>query len=336
VRNASYGVKNARKDADIERVEKLLWETALKLERGGLLSAAEELRKLQMLLTAAMASGAPQEVIDELLKKYNAAMQRYMQAMAANPPPPGAQPNNPDAVQLGQNDLQKMMEMIQKLTQAGEREKAAQMLAMLQSMLENMRMSQGGGSGGAGQSPQNKALNDKIQKFGDLMGKQRALLDKTFRQQQGQADPKDGGPQGLSKQQNDLQKELQDAMKGMDGQSAQKLRDAGKAMGEAQGALGRKDLPNAGSAQNQALEAMRQGAQALAEQAQKGQQGQKSGREDPLGRGASPLGSSGVKIPGATDLAKARAILEELRRRAAQMNRPQAERDYLDRLLKAF
>ena len=101
-------------------------------------------------------------------------------------------------------------------------------------------------------------------------------------------------------------------------------------------ALGRKDLPNAGSAQNQALDAMRQGAQALAEQAQQGQQGQKSGREDPLGRGASPLGSSGVKIPGATDLAKARAILEELRRRAAQMNRPQAERDYLDRLLKAF
>jgi hypothetical protein len=44
----------------------------------------------------------------------------------------------------------------------------------------------------------------------------------------------------------------------------------------------------------------------------------------------------GVKIPGATDLAKAREILQELRRRAAQMNRPQAERDYLDRLLKTF
>jgi uncharacterized protein (TIGR02302 family) len=334
VRNASYGVKNARKDADIERVEKLLWQTALKLERGGLLSAAEELRKLQMMLTAAMASGAPQEVIDELLKKYNDAMQRYMRAMAANPPPPNQPPLSPDAKELGMNDVQTLMQMIQKLSQAGEREKAAQLLAMLQSMLENMRMTQG--SGGAGQSPQNKALNDQIQKFGGLMGKQRALLDKTFRQQQGQADPKDGGTQGLSKQQNDLQKELQDALKGMDGKSADKLREAGKAMGEAQGALGRKDLPNAGSAQNQALDAMRQGAQALAEQAQKGQQGQKSGREDPLGRGASPLGSSGVKIPGATDLAKARAILEELRRRAAQMNRPQAERDYLDRLLKAF
>jgi uncharacterized protein (TIGR02302 family) len=335
VRNASYGVKNAKKDVDIERVEKLLWDTALKLERGGLLSAAEELRKLQMLLTAAMASGAPQEVIDELLKKYNEAMQRYLQAMAANPPPANQPPLSPDAKELGMNDVQTLMQMIQKLSQAGDREKAAQLLAMLQSMLENMRMSQGG-SGSGQQSAQDKQRNEQLQKFGGLMSNQRSLLDKTFRQQQGQADPKDGGAQGLSKQQNDLQKELQDAMKGMDGKSQQKLQEAGKAMGEAQGALGRKDLPNAGSAQNQALEAMRQGAQALAEQAQKGQQGQKSGREDPLGRGASPLGSSGVKIPGATDLAKARAILEELRRRAAQMNRPQAERDYLDRLLKAF
>ena len=42
------------------------------------------------------------------------------------------------------------------------------------------------------------------------------------------------------------------------------------------------------------------------------------------------------RFPVATDLARARAILEELRRRSAQMSRPQAERDYLDRLLKAF
>ena len=87
--------------------------------------------------------------------------------------------------------------------------------------------------------------------------------------------------------------------------------------------------------QNQALDALRQGAQQLADEAQgEGQQG--GGRDDPLGRSTSPLGNSGVKIPGATDLARAREILQELRRRAAQMNRPQAERDYIDRLLKAF
>ena len=333
LRSAFNGVKNARKEADIHRVEDILWQTALKLERGGLLSAAEELRKLQMLITAALASGAPQDVIDELLKRYNEAMQRYVAALAANPPPPGEQPMSPDTKVLGMNDVQTLLDMIKKLSEAGERQKAAQLMAMLQSMLENMRMTQSG----KGTGEQNKAMNEKLQKFGGLMGKQRSLLDKTFRQQQGQADPKDGGAQGLQKQQNDLQKELQDSLKGMDGKSAQKLREAGKAMGDAQNALGRKDLSNAGSAQNQALEALRQGAQALADEAQEGKTGQQAGGGgDPLGRTSSPLGNSGVKIPGATDLARARAILEELRRRAAQMNRPQAERDYLDRLLKAF
>jgi uncharacterized protein (TIGR02302 family) len=333
LRSAFNGVKNAKSDADITRVEDLLWQTALKLERGGLLSAAEELRKLQLMITAALASGAPQEVIDELLRRYNEAMQRYVQAMEANPSPPDQQALSPDAKVLGMNDVQTLMQMIQKLSQAGERHKAAQLLAMLQSMLENMRMTQ---NGKGDQSPQNKALNERLQKFGNMMGKQRALLDKTFRQQQGQADPKDGGTQGLQKQQSDLEKELQDSLKGMDGKSAQKLREAGKAMGDAQNALGRKDLSNAGSSQNQALDALRRGAQALADEAQQGQGQQAGGREDPLGRSSSPLGDSGIKIPGATDLARARQILEELRRRAAQMNRPQAERDYLDRLLKAF
>jgi hypothetical protein len=199
-------------------------------------------------------------------------------------------------------------------------------------MLENMRMTQGQN----GQSAQNKALNEKLQKYSNLMGKQRALLDKTFRQQQGKGDPKDGGTQGLQKQQQALEKELQDSLKGLDGKSAQKMRDAGKAMGDAQNALGQKDLSNAGSSQNQALDALRQGAQALADAAEQGAGKMGGGPEDPLGRSNSQLGQSGVKIPGAADLARARQILEELRRRAAQMNRPQAERDYIDRLLKAF
>ena len=333
LRTAFNGVKNAKNEADIVRVEDLLWQTALKLERSGLLSAAEELRKLQMQITQALASGAPQEVIDELLKRYNEAMKRYVDALAANPPPPGQeQPMSPNAQTLGMEDVQTMMDMIKKLTEAGEREKAAKLLAALQSMLENMRMTQGK----SGQSEQNKALNQKLQKYGDLMGQQRALLDKTFRQQQGQGDPKDGGTKGLQKQQQDLEKKLQDSLKGMDGKSAQKMREAGKAMGDAQNALGAQDLPNAGSSQNQALDALRQGAQALADEAQQGTGRMGGGREDPLGRSNSQLGQSGVKIPGATDLARARQILEELRRRAAQMGRPQQERDYIDRLLKAF
>jgi hypothetical protein len=74
----------------------------------------------------------------------------------------------------------------------------------------------------------------------------------------------------------------------------------------------------------------------LAQAAQQAQNGRQPGGRDPLGRAGSPLGDSGVKIPGPDELARAREILQELRRRSAQMNRPQQERDYLDRLLKAF
>jgi len=334
LRTAFDGVKRAKSDADITRVEDLLWQTALKLERGGLLSAAEELRKLQMMIMAALASGAPQDVLDELFKRYNEAMQRYMQALAANPTPESQAPLPKADLTMNQNDINALLKAIQQLSQAGDREAAAKLMAALQAMLENMH-TQNAGSGSGEQTPQNKKLNDAIQKLGGLMGKQRDLLDKTFRQQQGQSDPKDGGAQGLQKQQNDLEKQLQDSLKGMDGKSAEKLREAGKAMGDAGQALGRKDMANAGSAQNQALDALRQGAQALADQADKNGQ-QPGGKEDPLGRSGPPLGNTGIKIPGQADLARAREILEELRRRAGQMNRPQAERDYLDRLLKAF
>jgi uncharacterized protein (TIGR02302 family) len=337
IRNAFWGVKTGKTRAEFQQVEDLLWQTAVALERGGLLNAAEELRKLQAQITAALASGAPQEVIDELLKRYDEAMKRYMQALQNAPPAPGQQPPMPpDTKFLSQDDIQTMMKAIQQLAESGNREQAAQMLALLQNMLENMRMAQGG-QGGQG-SQGNKQLNDAIQKFGDMMGKQRMLMDKTFRQRQGQGDPKDGGAQGLSRQQADLEKQLNEVLKGLDPKLAQKLQDAGKAMGDAKGALGKNDLDNAGNAQKKALEALRQGAGELAREAlkQQGQRQQGNSKDDPLGRGGSPLGNSQVKIPGPSDLARAREILKELRRRAGEMGRPQQERDYIDRLLKAF
>lgn len=332
IRAAFWGIKHARGPGDIAHVEDLLWQTAVALERGGLLTAAEELRKLQQELNAALASGAPQEVIDELLNRYNDAMKRYLQALAANPPPPGSADAQANARTVTPQDIQNLLNLIQQLAKSGAREQAAQMMAVLQNMLENMHVSQGSGSGNG----QDKALNDAIQKFGEMIGKQRALLDKTMRQENGQADPKDGGPQGLANQQGQLQKQLNDALKTIDPKLAGKLGSAGKAMGEAQKSLGARDLPNAGSAQTQALEALRQGAQALAEQAAKesGQQGQ-NGQQDPLGRTSGGNGAT-VKIPPASDLARARAILEELRKRAGEMGRSQQERDYIDRLLKAF
>ncbi len=71
-----------------------------------------------------------------------------------------------------------------------------------------------------------------------------------------------------------------------------------------------------------------------------GQVGAQPGRgRDPLGRQPGDSGVEaleGVEIPDEMELRRAREILDELRRRRGQRQRPDFELDYLDRLLKQF
>ena len=62
-------------------------------------------------------------------------------------------------------------------------------------------------------------------------------------------------------------------------------------------------------------------------------------QRDPLGRPVSNGGAfdeGDVKIPDNNTMQKARDILDELRRRAGERDRPQIELDYIDRLLERF
>jgi len=73
-----------------------------------------------------------------------------------------------------------------------------------------------------------------------------------------------------------------------------------------------------------------------------GQQGQRGpGRgQDPFGRGSGgAFGASvdgDVDVPSRMEMRRAREILEELRKRSGDRQRPPLERDYIDRLLKQF
>jgi hypothetical protein len=61
--------------------------------------------------------------------------------------------------------------------------------------------------------------------------------------------------------------------------------------------------------------------------------------EDPFGRPQSTSGpnfGNSVKVPDRSDIQKAREILKELQRRAAERGRPDAELEYLERLLRRF
>ena len=131
------------------------------------------------------------------------------------------------------------------------------------------------------------------------------------------------------------------------------LGDAGDAMGDAEGQLGQGNADSAVDSQGRALEAMRKGAQGMAQsmQQQQGQMGpgpngrpgrgqQRANRDtDPLGRplrGREYGDDTTVKVPGEIDAQRARRVLEELRRRFADPARPQLELDYIERLLQGF
>ncbi len=163
---------------------------------------------------------------------------------------------------------------------------------------------------------------------GSLADRQQALRDELSRQQGNM--PGAGTPEG------DAAREALDR--------------AGRAMERAEEAL--RDGDNAGAIDNQAqaMEALREGMRALGEamaqeerERQPGQgtaQGdQRAEAQDPLGRTPGANGGTGTDeglLQGEDVYRRARELLDEIRRRSAQGERPQVELDYLERLLDRF
>jgi hypothetical protein len=271
------------------------------------------------------------------MKRYEQALARYLQALAQNGVR-GNAPFPPNAKVITPKDLEAMLKAIHDLAQTGARSKAQELLAMLQSLLENMRP----GTSGSGAGKTDKALSDAMKGLGDVIGRQRQLLDKSMREGQGAGDPGDGGGKGLAGQQGRLRKDLGRIEKGLGGRNqpgSDKLGEAERAMGDAQQALGAQAFDQASAAEKNALDALKEGAGQLAQEMMR-QNSEDQGREgeDPLGRAEGGRGSVGsdVKLPDRSQMQRARAILQELRRRASEPGRPKQELDYIDRLLRSF
>jgi hypothetical protein len=138
---------------------------------------------------------------------------------------------------------------------------------------------------------------------------------------------------------------------GEQGDGGDPLGEADSAMGDAGSRLGEGMADAAVDSQGRALEALRKGAQNLADAMQQGEDGQGDGpgermgrqqgnsnQTDPLGR---PMRSHEIDelskmVPGEIDVQRVRKILEELRRRLADPSRSQTELDYIERLLKDY
>jgi uncharacterized protein (TIGR02302 family) len=313
-----------------------------------------------------------------------AAMDKFMQALAEEArknPQALSRPLDKNTRVLSQQDLKSMMDRLEQMARSGNRDAAKQLLDQLQSMMENLQTARPGAQGEDGDDDMNSALDE----LGDMIRKQQQLRDKTFKEGQDNRRERQRGQRGPNQQMGEL-KQDQQALKdrlnklleqlkqrgmgqkgqgekgekgqgqGEQGDEMGELGGAGEAMGEAEGALGEGDADGAVDGQGRALEAMRKGAQGLAQQMQQGQgQGQgmgpgpgqpgRNGRQraeqgtDPLGRpmrGREYGDDTTVKVPGEIDAQRARRILEELRKRFGESMRPQLELDYIERLLKDF
>ncbi len=382
LRSIYYDLDHAKSDDELREVVARMWDMALQIEDGNVSQAEQALRQAQDALRQALERGASDEELKKLMDELRAAMDKFMQALAEElrkNPQQLARPLDKNTRTLNQQDLKSMLDRLEQLARSGNKDAARQLLDQMQSMLENLQMARPGAQGEEGDDDMMSSLDE----LGDMIRKQQQLRDKTFKQGQDMKRDRQRNQRGPGQQQlGDLrqdQQALKDRLnklleqlrqrgmgqnqqgqgekgqgeKGQGGGEMDQLGGAGDAMGEAEGELGDGDAEGAVDSQGRALEAMRKGAQGLAQQMQQngtgvgqgpGQPG-RNGRQradqntDPLGRplrGRDYGDDVTVKVPGEIDAQRARRILEELRKRFGESTRPQLELDYIERLLKDF
>jgi len=375
LRSVARQAERARTDDALREVVASLWALAVSIEDSDITDVDKALRAAQDALKQALERGASDEEIKKLTENLRAALDKFLQQLAErlrNNPQQLARPLDPNARTMRQQDLDSMIERMERLSRSGDKDAAKQLLDQLAQMLENLQMARPG-QGGDGDMQQ--SLNE----LGDMIRKQQQLRDKTFKEGQDSRRDRQRGQQGNRDAMNGLQQDqqalrerlrklqeqlaqqgMQPGQQGKQGQGQQGERGDGEgglgsadsAMGDADGQLGDGNADGAVDSQGRALDALRKGAQDLAQAMQQGGEGQENGPGDRVGRQQSggnrtdPLGRPlrgrelgddlSVKIPGEIDVQRVRRILEELRRRLADPSRPQIELDYIERLLKDY
>jgi uncharacterized protein (TIGR02302 family) len=345
----------------IPAVQQLLWQTALRLEDGRAPEMQRDLRDAMQALKNALARNAPNAEIDRLMQRLRTAIDRYLAALMQNALRQGLKnmPGlDPSQMTMTDRDLEDMLNRAQSLAHTGAREAARDLLSQLQDMLENLRL----GRMGANEGPAERMMN-QLQR---MMQRQQRLLDKSFH------DSRSGrtNESQSAQSQAELQRMLGELMRqlgapggkpgGKEGGAPQSLQRAERAMGNAAGQLRNGNPAGAIGPQTEALDQLQQGARGLAQKmfGRNGRPGmgpgEMAGRDGLAPYGRDPFGRRrpGDERNGWVDdggpmrfgtgpdsnsaLRRAKAILDELRRRAGDRSRPELERDYIDRLLREF
>ena len=327
-----------------------LWQIALRLENGDLADSEQQLRAAQEALQQALARNAPPEEIQQRVEDLRQALNDYLQSLAENAQNNDQNGDNSEQSQddaLTSQDLTRMLDNIENMARNGARSEAQQLLSQLQDLLENLRM-----GNLQPQTGQQRQMSESLDQLGDMIDQQRQLMDDSFRMDQqdeangSTSNDRDAELGEMQQRQADLQATLEqmiEQLNSLNSQSMDSFDDAKGNMGDALNSLGEGHTGQAVEDQGDALQNLRNGAGALAEQLAQSlaQSGNRQGNQsiDPLGRprrtNDPDLGMT-VKVPDEIEVQRAREILEELRRRSGERSRPKIELDYFERLLRRF
>jgi uncharacterized protein (TIGR02302 family) len=367
LRAAQGRLAEAQSDQDLVGVADFLWAMALQIEDGDASQAERDLRAAEQRLREALDRGASDQEIRELMKELRAAAEKFTRELAQRPN------DERDSEAMTTKDLDNLLDRMEDTARTGDKAQAQAMLDQLQNLFENMKSAKGGASPAEREMRREMGELDKLMRDQQALRDDTFRRDQHERKRRsapGDQQAEEGQPQdnpgasqeddqdgdstpleGRQKALRDRLAELQERMKAQGLKGEKGFDDAEGAMGEAEGDLkpGGKGKSSAVGEQGRALEALRQGAQGMQKQMQgengegegegaeaTGKPGGQQGR-DPLGRDRNGLkgGATDGRLSDAVGAAeRAYRVLEELRRRLADPNRPGQERDYLERLLK--
>lgn len=294
-------------------------------------------------LREALDQKADKDTIQERLKEFREALDRYLEdyAKRALKQKLQSQPPAAQSKALRQKDLNALLDRMDELLK--KEGNIDPLLQSLESLLDSLQASEANPQIGDG-DPSDSLDND----LDRLTRDQQKLRDETFR------DSNKDGPSNqdaLKNQQQGLReslKQLKEALKKNGLPSGEAFDDAEQAMRDAEGALSEGDGRNAIRQQEQALKSLRRGAKALAEARDQngngqGRPGSITGRngtatqKDPFGRDVGK-GSADEDLnqdyrTGSEQNRELLEILKELQSRSGDRSRSLEERDYLKRLL---
>ncbi|HKJ73407.1 MAG TPA: TIGR02302 family protein, partial [Alphaproteobacteria bacterium] len=367
--DAYWRLQYDKSDQAIDAVRDTLWKTAVHIENDDVTRARSNVRSLTEQLQKALAEGASQQKIDRLMNELRAALEKYLKAMQAQ----AQKQNGNTSQQAGQqaqgsgqrvtaDQLRKMLDQARSMSQTGARQAASQLLSQMQSILENLSAK----PMNAARDPGQKAMQSAISNLDKLARGQQSLMDETFQKSgkngrngrqgergRGQSGEKgqgrhgsrgkgdSGSLSGLAGRQGGLQKELQTILQSLGGKGVktpESLSQAGSSMGQAESALRHSDSDDALDNQGQALQALRNGIGELVNNANKqmGQKGQQAGSQGNRPGNKGGFATDHIDLPSGSDVQRSREILQELRKRSGEWQRPREERDYINRLLDVF